>query len=333
MKPRVVRVAAIQMVSENGAVEANLHRATRMVEEAVCAGAQLIVLPELFSGGYWLCEKAWETAEPAGGKTERWLRDTAARLGVYLGGSYLLASGEDFLNMFALASPDGVIAGRVPKQIPASFEAYLFLGQESSHIIDTELGRIGVGICYDNAFRFMAEALVAGDADILLSPYCAPTPQQTWFYPRGRVEAFLASYRHGAQKYARLLGIPAVQVNKSGPWKSECPSFFPEQDSRFDGQSEIADSNGETLVELADQEAILVEDVTMDPARKVRKLPQEASVYGRWNGPVPWDFKMFWIVEALGHLSYRRNPRRREMAKVMGGLREAHLEGAADHRS
>jgi hypothetical protein len=27
----------------------------------------------------------------------RWLRDTAARLGVYLGGSYLLASGEDFL--------------------------------------------------------------------------------------------------------------------------------------------------------------------------------------------------------------------------------------------
>lgn len=72
-------------------------------------------------------------------------------------------------------------AGRVPKQIPASFEAYLFRGKSSSHIIETEIGRIGVGICYDNAFRFLADALIVGDADILLNPYCAPTPQRLGF--------------------------------------------------------------------------------------------------------------------------------------------------------
>jgi N-carbamoylputrescine amidase len=110
------------MISENGAVEANLKRATRMIEQAASAGARLIALPELFSGGYWLCEKAWDTAEPQGGTTERWLSESAARLGVYLGGSYLLASGEDFFNVFALATPAGQIAGRVPKQIPASLE-------------------------------------------------------------------------------------------------------------------------------------------------------------------------------------------------------------------
>jgi N-carbamoylputrescine amidase len=331
MKSKVVRVAAIQMRSANGAVEANLRRATQMVEKAHAAGAKLILLPELFSGGYWLCEKAWECAEPQGGTTEQWLRETSARLSVYLGGSYLLAEGEDFFNMFALASPDGTIAGRVPKQQPASLEAYLFRGRESSHIIETALGRVGIGICYDNAFRFIAEALIAGDADILLSPYCAPTPQQSWYYPRGRVEAFIASYRHGAKQYARLLGIPAVMVNKSGPWASECPSFFPAQNSKFHGQSEIADSSGEILAELADEEAIIVEDVTMDPSRKARKLPQEIARYGRWIGPVPWDFKMFWIVEALGQRSYRRNTRRQEMAKAISGLKRDQLKGASDH--
>jgi N-carbamoylputrescine amidase len=318
-KRRVLRVAAVQMVSENGAREANLRRATRMVEEAAAAGAKLIALPELFSGGYWLCEKAWDTAEPQDGPTERWLRDTARRLGVYLGGSYLLARGEDFFNVFALASPAGTIAGHVPKQKPASVEAFLFRGRESSHIIETELGRIGVGICYDNLFRFLAEALIAGDADIALMSFSAPTPQRTWYYRRRSAEAFVASYRHGARNLARLLGIPAVQVNKSGRWQSELPAFFPAHDSKYHGQSEIADSNGESLAELADQEAVIVADVTLDPARKRRALPDVVTRHGRWIGSVPLEFRTYWIVEWLGRRSYERNPRRRAKARAVAG--------------
>ena len=76
--------------------------------------------------------------------------------------------------------------------------------------------------------------------------FSPPTPQRTWYYGRKRVEAFRASFRHGAQNYARMLGIPAIQVNKSGPWKSRLPAFFPSQDCKFDGQTEIADSSGES---------------------------------------------------------------------------------------
>jgi len=316
MKPPTLRVGAVQMVSENGALEANLGRAMRLVHEAAGLGARLILLPELFSHGYWLCEKAWTLAEPRGGETESWLCETAASLGLYLGGSYLQARDEHFYNVFALADPAGQICGRVPKQKPGSVEAYLFRGEESSHIIETELGRIGVGICYDNVFRFLPEALIAGCADIALMPFSAPTPQQTWYYRRKDAEAFRASYRHGASNYARLLGIPAVQVNKCGAWKSELPACFPAQDSKFDGQSEIADGGGETLGELADQEAAIVAEVRLDPVRKSRSLSEEARRHGRWIAPVPTEFKLYWIIEALGRRSYDRNPRRGEMAKA-----------------
>ena len=319
MEAKKLCVAAVQMVSENGAVESNLNRATRLVEKTAQVGAELVLLPELFSGGYWVCEKMWDTAEPQEGRTEAWLCETASRLGLYLGGSYLMAREEEFYNVFALATPAGEIAGRVPKQKPGSIEAYLFRGQESSHIIETTLGRVGVGICYDNLFRFLAEAMIAGDADILLMPFSAPTPEQAWYYPEKRVRAYLAAYRHGASNYARMLGIPAIQVNKSGPWQSESPAIFPAQESTFGGQSEIADSNGEILAELGDEEDVIVADVVMDPARKHRRLPAEATLWGRWISPAPWEFRLFWIIEALGRRSYARNERRREKARAISG--------------
>lgn len=314
---RRLRVAAVQMVSENGALDANLARATRMVEEAASRGARLIALPELFSGGYWVCHRAWETAEPRDGPTEDWLRRTARRLGIFLGGSYLHAEGEDFFNVFALATPNGEIAGRVPKQRPGFVEAFIFRGKTSNHLIETELGRLGVGICYDNAFRFLAEAVIAADADLLVMSFSAPTPQQTWYYRRRNVEAFRAAYRHGARNMAQLLGIPAILVNKCGAWASDLPAFFPGQTSKFDGQSEIADSDGTVLQELADQEAVIVADVALDPTRKTRRLPPEATRYGRWIAPVPMEFKLYSLVEALGAWAYERSRLRGERARAI----------------
>jgi len=188
-----------------------------------------------------------------------------------------------------------------------------------------ELAALGIrqsvgrtGICYDNAFRFLADAMIAGDVDLLVMSFSAPTPQQTWYYRKASTDAFRASYRHGASNMARLLGIPAIQVNKCGAWKSELPTPFPAQDSKFDGQSEIADGSGEIVAELADQEAALVAAVVLDPSRKKRALPVEATRHGRWIAPVPADFRLFWIVELFGRRSYERSRRRRERARAIG---------------
>jgi hypothetical protein len=77
MGGRLLRVAAVQMVSENGERRANLARAHGWWNRPPRAGATLVALPELFSGGYWLNEQAWDTAETQNGPTEAWLRETA----------------------------------------------------------------------------------------------------------------------------------------------------------------------------------------------------------------------------------------------------------------
>ena len=51
--------------------------------------------------------------------------------------------------MFVLAGPDGEIAGRGYK---TNAEANVFRRGRSVHVIDTAIGRIGIGICADNQF-------------------------------------------------------------------------------------------------------------------------------------------------------------------------------------
>lgn len=299
-----LRVAAVQMTSVNRAVEANLRRAEALAEKAAKQGAQLALLPELFAAGFELNEHAWETAEPQGGGIERWLCGTARRLNLYIGGSYLEARRGDFYDTFVLASPQGMVAGRVGKRHPCSIEAYIFKAAKGRQAIETELGRIGVMICYDSSLREVADAVIEEGADILLLPFSAPTPPKSLFHTQRKIDAYHASFRDGATQYARLLGIPAVMANKSGPWETTLPGFWPAQRSTFPGFSHIADSDGRELCRLGNDEGVIVAEVTLAPDRKPKRLPPERDKWKPWLGPVPFEFRLFAPIEALGRRWY-----------------------------
>jgi predicted amidohydrolase len=114
--------------------------ATGLVESAAAQGAQLIVLPELFSCGYVGNEDIWRLAERPNGATVQWLAQMARRLDVYIGGGHPEFAGSDVLNVFTLAAPRGAITGRARK---SEAEAYVFRRGRGVHVIDTALGRIG----------------------------------------------------------------------------------------------------------------------------------------------------------------------------------------------
>jgi N-carbamoylputrescine amidase len=314
-KTRTVRVAAIQIESKHASIEANHNHAIPFIEKAAQAGAQLILLPELFPSGYIPNETLWDVAEPKEGPTITWLKQTSRRLGIYLGAGFVETDGRDFFNVFVLTGPDGEVAGQVTK---IEAESYIFKRSSGTHVIHTAFGKIGVGICADNQFVTFLKLMAEESVDLILMPHGWPTPYQT--NKQVSQQDILKQHENTkqlVQLYATSLGIPAVFINGIGSMgkmigllgKFMDPSIF-----RLEGRSRIVDSDGALAGELANEEDVIIADVTLDPSRKHYSEPEN---YDGWLLPgnavsrkviVPFDV-------SFGQLWYRLNPRRQRKAQ------------------
>jgi len=314
---RTLRVGAVQMISQNGKVAENLERALPFVEDAAKRGAKLIVLPEFMPVGYIFTKAIWDAGEPKVGQTVEWLCRHSKRLGVYLGTSYLEADGEDFFNTFVITTPEGTEAGRVRKQTPASFEAYFTKGYSSDHVIHTEFGEIGVGICYECMLAYTPKMMISQSVDIMLMPHCAPTPEANIFFPKQAVEFWDVIMKGLAKKYSTLLGVPAIFINRCGLWESPLPGLPMKQRSKFPGLTAIADSDGTVKAQLEDREGVIVEDVLLDPARKTNITPE---TFGHWSMKLPWHLNFFRFVEFCGKIWYSLSAERKRRALAISSL-------------
>jgi nitrilase len=152
----------------------------------VAEGANLVVLPERF---HHYGPRGELHLEPEDGRAMQWLSDLAARHQIHLGGGVLLSSsGDRGLNTFALFGPDG-------DQLALYTKIHLFrlaeLGIDESEgldgganpmVVETELGSIGLTICYDLRFPELFRGLRASGAEIMLVPsaFTVPTGQAHW---------------------------------------------------------------------------------------------------------------------------------------------------------
>ncbi|MBS0484173.1 MAG: carbon-nitrogen hydrolase family protein [Proteobacteria bacterium] len=185
------RVAAIQMAS-GPSVSANLEEAARLVEDAASQGAELVVLPEYFCiMGMKDTDKLAVREQPGDGQIQRFLSETAKRLGIWLvGGSVPLTSSEPdkVYNSCLVYADNGEQVARYDK-------IHLFglqLGHEhyaeektikAGHkvvTVDSPFGRIGLSICYD--LRFPELFRLMNNVDIILAPaaFTAITGKAHW---------------------------------------------------------------------------------------------------------------------------------------------------------
>jgi nitrilase len=176
--------AVVQMVS-GSEVAANLASAGRLIAQAAQAGASLVALPENFALlGRREQDKLAVAEDDGAGPIQDFLADAAARHGIHLVGGTLPLRGADPARVRAaclLHGPDGRRLARYDKihlfdvNVGADgAERY----RESASIepgtdivaVDTELGRIGLAVCYDLRFPELFRALLARGADILVLP-------------------------------------------------------------------------------------------------------------------------------------------------------------------
>ena len=309
MKTRYLYVGVVQMDSDLGNVYANLKHAGELVYAAAQQGAQIVLTPELMPCGYTLTEAIWNYAEPFDGRTVAWITKLAKKFNIFLGTSFLEACGEDFYNTFALAAPDGSIAGRVRKNPPASLEAYFYRGGDDPHVIETDLGRIGVGICFENLLYEHLMEVQHASVDLLLQPMAAGRLKPM---KDGDIELFDSMIRRCAPYHARKLGVPVALSNRTGPIDTELPGGFGQFHSSFPGYSAIVDSDGGVKARMDAEEGVIVAEVSLSPDRKNSKRPR--CYGGMWAFPMPWFAYIWPETQHMGEKDYVGNPRRRQAA-------------------
>jgi N-carbamoylputrescine amidase len=315
--PKKISVAAVQMNCLPGDVAHNLMYAESMVADAAKQGAAIILLPELMPSGYMVTEEIWNSAETINGRIVKWLLTTAKRFGIYLGFSFLEADGEDFYNSFVLANPKGELIGRMRKNPAASIEAYFYKAGSDRHVIETEFGRIGVSICYENLLYDQISFLYSENVDLILWPSAAGRPKQ--FIP-GDIKRFDKMLINARTVITNILGVPLVMANRVGPLETELPGNLPYLKSSFPGLSAIVDYDGTVKAELDDEEGIIVADVHIGHNAERKSRPRR---FGKmWGVPVPWYAFIWPMSQKWGEKSYASNPRRKERAVAISQATE-----------
>ncbi|KAF9364381.1 hypothetical protein BGX34_001695 [Mortierella sp. NVP85] len=168
--PKPCKLALVQLaVTANK--DDNLANARTHVLEAASKGANLVVLPECFNSPYGTRYFPEYAESLQDGPSVKALSAMAKEANVYLiGGSIPERNSEDnnIYNTCTIYNPEGAIIAThrkvhlfdidVPGKIRFQESETLTAGKQLTHV-DTEFGKIGVGICYD--IRFPEPAMIA----------------------------------------------------------------------------------------------------------------------------------------------------------------------------
>jgi len=172
-----LRASVIQYNIKLGDIEINLTAAMEALVRVATQGAQLAVLPEMWSCAYDyrnLTELAQQTPEVLA----RW-QQVCRETGLVSVGSLPELDGEQIYNT-AYVVDRGDIVDRYRKlHLFSTMREDRFLTAGDAAIVaDTSIGRLGIAICYDLRFGELFRKLALGGAEIICLPAEWPKPRQ-----------------------------------------------------------------------------------------------------------------------------------------------------------
>lgn len=174
MTKRRFRAAAVQTLARLGDYEHNIRLATEYVEEAVRQGAELVVFPECMDTGYLFDspEQARELAEVVTeGPFVRALSALAAKHRIYIasGVTEWDPARQKIFNTGVMFDRAGSLACHYHKQFLATHDQNWFaFGERGCPVVDTDLGRIGLLICFDGRIPEIFRSMALQGAEIIV---------------------------------------------------------------------------------------------------------------------------------------------------------------------
>ena len=265
---REVTVAATQMACSSN-LEENVATAEKLVRDAARAGANIILIQELFEGLYFCQDELpefFDQSKPVKDHpTIAHFQSLAKELEVVLPISFFEEATNAHFNSVAIIDADGSNLGTYRKShIPHGSgyqEKYYFSpGDTGFKVWETAFGKIGLGICWDQWFPESARSMALMGAEIL-------------FYPTAIGSELLdpeidssGHWQRVMQGHAGANLMPLIASNRIGIEKGRKGTELD-----FYGSSFIADNTGNKLAEMdRETEGFITQTFDLDDLAKQR---------------------------------------------------------------
>lgn len=239
-----MKLGFMQFAPALGDVQATIRCIERLCP--LCAGADLVVLPELCNSGYNFesTKQAWATSEEIGDSVYiEYLTSLCQQHGCHVVTGFNERDGDCLYNSAVLVGPQGYVGRYRKLHLFMDEKDYFQPGDEGLPVFDIGPCRVGMLICFDWEFPEAWRVLALKGADVIC-------------HPANLVLPGLA--QQAVPVHALTNRIYVVTANRIGT----------ERDLTFTGLSIIATPRGEVLTQAsAAKEAVELVDVDMSLAR------------------------------------------------------------------
>lgn len=181
------KIALAQLSCRQGAKAENLAKIKKTVARAKNQGTELVIFPELSLTGYVVRDEIYELAERIPGPSTRIMENIARKNDIHIvfGMPEISQNTEATLhNSAVLIGPRGFIGKYHKMYLPTHsiFEEkrYFRPGYEVA-VFDTELGKIGLIICYDIYFPEVARLARVKGAQLIICISASPGVRRSFF--------------------------------------------------------------------------------------------------------------------------------------------------------
>ncbi len=264
-----IRLGLIQ-APDLGDPAKNLEHHASLVRQAAEEGAEIVCLQELFRTSYIPQVEEierFDLAEEIPGETTDRLSELAAELGVVIVAPIFEKRAPGvYHNSAAVIDADGTLLGTYRKMHiphdPNFYEKYYFTpgdaDQDGFKVFDTQAGRLGVLICWDQWFPEAARLTAMKGADVIVYPTCIGHAEQDAEEHEEQLDAWQTAQR----AHALANGTYVAAANRVGT----------EDAITFWGRSFVADPMGRIVAEAPfDEEHVLVTTLDLDETEATRR--------------------------------------------------------------
>lgn len=182
-----VNVALAQISCKVGDKKHNINIMKKNIKQAKEKGANIVIFPELSLTGYLNRDIAYELAEPIPGPSIHSMEEIAKKESIYIVFGMPEQSEKAHAVLYNTAvflGPDGIIGKYRKMHLPTHsvFEEkrYFRLGYEAP-VFETEIGKMGLTICYDIFFPEIFRLLRLKGSQLIICISASPAVRSRFF--------------------------------------------------------------------------------------------------------------------------------------------------------